>query len=437
MAGAYRAMTRMMLPGLTGGLVLVPATARAAGFDAEHAAARYLAMLSPAARARSDAYFDGTLWLNVLSALVTLLICWIIARSRVLVRVRDALRRQGWRPWVVMIVVAMTFLAGLALLELPWSIYVDYWRERRFGQMNMGFGGWLGEQAVEAVILLVVGGLVLTVINAVMRGFPRLWWLVGAGAVAVITALSVLIMPVFFMPLFNAYTDLPAGPLRTRIEAMAAANHIPVDHIVVYNASRQNDRISANVSGLGPTVQISLTDTLVKTADVAEVAAVVGHEMGHYVLNHVWRAIVLGALLSALQFWLILRAAPAVLALGGRRSGLRGIDDPAAVPVLFALFTLLSLLCLPLSNTLVRSAENAADAFGLDTAREPDGFALAAMQLASYRKISPPAWQEALFFDHPSGRTRVLRAMHWKQDHVPHATEVEPPPLPDPALPAH
>jgi STE24 endopeptidase len=417
---------------MAGWVALAPALARAASFDVDHATALYLATLSPAARARSDAYFDGGLWLNVVSTLVTVVACGLIARIGLLVRLRDAMRRQGWRPWVVMSAVAALFLVSLALLQLPWSIYVDFLRERRFGLMNLGFGGWLGEQAIALVLTVVAGTVVLTVINRVIRTFPRGWWLIGAGVVGVMIAFVSLITPVFIMPLFNAYGELAPGPLRDRIVAMADARHIPTNRIYVFDASRQSDRISANVSGVGPTVQISLTDNLVKSTSVATAAAVVGHEMGHYVLGHVWRAIIVLTLLSALEFWLLMRLGPAAIALGGRRSGVRGLDDPAALPVLVGGFTVLSLLFLPVNNALVRQSESEADAFGLNAAREPDGFALAAMKLSTYRKISPPAWEEALFYDHPSGRTRVHGAMQWKKDHVPGATEVVPPPLPDP-----
>jgi STE24 endopeptidase len=413
----------------------MPSLADAASFDVDHATALYLAILSPAARARSDAYFDGGLWLNALSTLITILICWVILRSGVLVRVRDAMRRSGWRPWVIMMTLSALFLLCLTVLGLPWSIFVEFWRERRFGLMNQSFGGWLGDQAISTLLTVVLGALLLTVINRVMRMFPGRWWLVGAGVTGALIALLMLVSPVFIQPLFNSYSELAPGPLRARIEAMAAANHVPADHIVVYNASRQSDRISANVAGFGPTVRISLTDNLVNRTSLPEAAAVVGHEMGHYALHHVWRAIAGLTTMAALEFWLLARFGPAVVALSGRRRGLRGLDDPAALPVLTGGMALLLLLFSPLNNTLVRISESEADAFGLEASREPDGFALAAMKLASHRKIAPSPMEEALFFDHPSGATRVHMAMQWKKDHVPGAQEVTPPPLPVPKAP--
>jgi STE24 endopeptidase len=414
---------------------ITPMLARAAAFDVDHATALYLAMLGPAARARSDAYFDGRVWIDVFSSLLTVVVCWLILRSAVLVRCRDAMRRRGWRPWVVMLTVSVLFLACLMLVEAPWTIAVDFLRERRFGLMNQSFGGWLGDQAIGAILTLIVGGALLTVINTVMRTFVRTWWIVGAGVVGLFLVLISLVAPVIVMPMFNSYTDLPAGPLRTRIVAMAKANAIPADNIYEFNASRQSNRISANVSGIGPTVRISMTDNLVNQTSVAEAAAVVGHEMGHYVLNHIWRGIMFMTLLTALELWLLAKLGPVAIHLGGRRRAVRGIDDPAALPVLAGVLTLLSLLFLPISNTASRLSESEADAFGLETAREPDGFALTAMKLANYRKIAPPALEEALFYDHPSGQTRVRMAMEWKKDHLPDAREVVPPHLPDPAAP--
>ena len=415
---------------LAGSLALVPALARGAAFDVDHATQTWLATLGPAARARSDAYFDGSIVLQAVGTLVTLVICWLIARSGVLLDARDRLRRHGWRPWVVMLAVAAQFLFWLVLLGLPWAIYTEFWRERQYGLMNQGFGAWLGDQAIAMVLTVVMGALALTVINWAIRTFARTWWLVGALAMGLMTALFALITPVFITPLFNQYSELPAGPLRTRIEAMAAAQAIPADHIYVFNASRQSDRISANVAGLGPTVRISLTDNLVRRASLPEAAAVVGHEMGHYVMGHVWVGIVGVTLISALEFRLLAWLGPLAIAWGGRRRAVRGLDDPAALPVLVGGMAALSLLFAPVINTLTRYTESRADAFGLDAAREPDGFASVAMKLSSYRKIDPPAWEERLFYDHPSGHTRVHMAMAWKAAHVPDAREVVPPPLP-------
>ncbi|MGJ3628520.1 M48 family metalloprotease [Sphingomonas sp. MMS24-JH45] len=122
---------------------------------------------------------------------------------------------------------------------------------------------------------------------AVIRRFRRAWWAIGAGVTIAFGILGAAIAPVFVAPLFNTYSEMPAGPLRDRIVAVARANHIPAEHIYVSDASRQSKRISANVSGIGPTIRITLNDNLLNRTGPDEVVAVMGHEMGHYVLGHV------------------------------------------------------------------------------------------------------------------------------------------------------
>jgi Zn-dependent protease with chaperone function len=90
------------------------------------------------------------------------------------------------------------------------------------------------------------------------------------------------------------------------------------------------------------------------------------------------------------------------------------VEDPAGLPLLSALLSLFLFLTSPVLNTIIRSNEVEADAFGLNAARQPDGFAAVALKLGEYRKLDPGPIEELLFFDHPSGRNRILMAMRWK-----------------------
>lgn len=420
------------LPGLAQAAGLEAAGLDAAGFDVDHATQSWLATLSGPAKARSDAYFEGGIWLSLWGTLMSVAVYWFMLRVRLLPKVLGRMQRRGWRPWLGMLACALVFIAVDTVLSLPWSIYADYVRERQYGLMNQSLGAWLGDQMIDLVLDALLGSVLLLVIYAVIRKYPKNWWAIGTGVSAAAVTLIMLITPVFIVPLFNTATELPAGPVRDRIAAMAQAQGVPADHIYLIDASRQSDRISANVSGLGPTIRITLNDNLLRQTTPAETAAVMGHELGHYVLGHVWKTILLLTLLTAAMLWLAAHIAPPLIRYGGQRWGVRGLADPASLPVLAGVLSVLSLLATPLTNTLIRDNESAADAFGLDAAREPDGFAGAAMKLSPYRKIAPGALEEALFFDHPSGQTRVRRAMQWKKDHVPGAQDMVPPKLPDP-----
>ena len=152
-----------------------------------------------------------------------------------------------------------------------------------------------------------------------------------------------------------------------------------------------------------------------------------GHELGHYVLGHSWRNIIAISLLFGFGLFLVARFAPRLINRYRERWGATDSADPAALPVFSLLLTLFFLLATPALNTLIRVSESEADRFGLEAAREPDGFARVAMRLSEYRKIEPGPIEETLFFDHPSGMTRVRMSMQWKQDNLDNPQIVRPP----------
>jgi STE24 endopeptidase len=229
----------------------------------------------------------------------------------------------------------------------------------------------------------------------------------------------VLIAPVFIEPLFNSYTPAPPGQVRDEVVAMAKQVGVPSDKIYVYNGSKQSERYTANVSGLFGSARVAMSDTMfAQGADLAEVRGVVGHEMGHYVRHHVIWIAFGDAILAILACWLIDRLfLPLLSILGTTARGVQGLADPAGLPVLVILFTLLGLLATPLTNTLTRLAESDADRFSVENFHEPDGLAKALVKTIAYRASSPSPVEEAIFYDHPSVERRVHRMMVWKARH--------------------
>jgi STE24 endopeptidase len=195
---------------------------------------------------------------------------------------------------------------------------------------------------------------------------------------------------------------------------MAHANGIAAERVYVMDASRQTTRISANVSGLLGTERVTLNDNLLRRASLPEIEAVMGHETGHYVLHHIYQFIVFFALVIAVGFLGLRSVFAWATRRWGERWGVRGIDDPAGMPLLSLILTVYLFLLTPVLNTYVRETESAADIFGLNAARQPDGFALIALKLAEYRKLDPGPIEELLWYDHPSGRARIRMAMQWK-----------------------
>ncbi len=395
-----------------------PTPATAAHFDVEAATAAYMAQLSPQQRAKSDAYFEGGYWLTLWDLLWVLGVAWLLLGTRLSTRMRDVAERMTRLRWLQTAIYAVQYILATTLLTLPWSIYRDYLREHAYGLSTQDPGQWAGDQSRMLLVTLILGTLALVGIYAVIRRAARSWWLWGAGSAIVFVVIVATIAPVYIAPLFNTYKSLPETPLKAQILAMARANEIPATDVYWFDASRQSKRISANVSGMFNTTRISLNDNLMNRSTPSEIKAVLGHEMGHYVLNHVYKGLLFFAVMIAFAFAIVQWGFVKVERRWGQRWGIRGVDDVAGLPVLVSLLAIVMFFMTPLNNTMTRSAEAEADAFGLNAARQPDGFAQAAVQLSEYRKMHPGAVEEFVFFDHPSGWNRIHRSMVWKAEHM-------------------
>jgi STE24 endopeptidase len=227
---------------------------------------------------------------------------------------------------------------------------------------------------------------------------------------------SAMIAPVYVAPIFNTYEPLRDESIRGPILSLARANGIEADEVWEMDASRQTTRISANVSGMFGTERITLNDNLLKRSSPAAVQAVMGHEMGHYVLNHVYELVLWFGLIIAVGFVLTARFFDRLAARFAPRWRVSGIDDPAGLPLIALIFTVYFFALTPVTNSIIRSNEYEADVFGLNAARQPEGFAEAALLLGEYRKLHPGPLEELIFFDHPSGYTRISTAMRWKAE---------------------
>ncbi|MCP8892854.1 M48 family metallopeptidase [Sphingomonas faeni] len=415
----------MSVVGITLVAFCAPAVAVAQGFDVGQATRAYLDLLHGPARAQSDAYFEGGYWLILWSTLVACVTYWAVLATGFSAQLRTWAEARTKRKVLATMLYALGLTLVTTIIMLPFSIYTGYVREAQYGLMSQSFALWSVDQLKALLLTLIVTPLAFAAIYAVIRRAPRLWWVWGAGMAWAFVLLASAVLPVLVAPLFFTMSELPAGPLRERIVAMAQAHNIPADHIYVADLSRQTKRISANVSGLGPTVQITLTDNLLSRTSPDEVASVMGHEMGHYVLGHVWRNAAWFAVLFLAMFFAVAKATPILIARHSRWH-VQSVSDVAAAPALLLVATIVMALATPFQSAIVRSAESEADAFGLDAAHQPDAFALIAIRLSEYRKLEPGPIEEFLFFDHPSGETRIRRAMQWKKDHVAGAEMMKP-----------
>jgi STE24 endopeptidase len=400
-------------------VIQVPAAAQASDhFDADAATDAYLAQIPAGARSRSDAYFEGGYWLILWDFLYgaglylfLLHFGWSAAMRNLAERLTRFKPLQTFIFWT-------EFLVVTTILGAPLGMYESYFRERQYGLATQTLGPWLGDQLIMLLVNTVLGGVVCMALFGVVRRLPRTWWIWGAGVSIVFLIFFIMIAPVFIFPLLNKYTVLDDPKITKPILSLARANGIPAEKVYQVDASRQTTRMSANVSGYGRTMRITLNDNLLRRGSLEEIQAIMGHEMGHYVLHHIAKDILYFSVVIVILFALLRWSLERALARWGERWKIRGIGDTAVLPLVFFVGTILGFVYTPFFNTHIRTNEHEADMYGLNASRQPDGFAQAAIHLGEYRKMNPGPVEEWIFFDHPSGRNRIHDAMRWKAENL-------------------
>jgi STE24 endopeptidase len=381
-------------------------------FDPNAAAARYIDSLGPAALQKAHDYTVGREWMLLWALLVAAVVTWLIVRSGLLDRLEGkfAERRRNLKAFVV----SAVFLILSTILTLPWSLYADYFREKGYGRTSQPLGDFLMQGGIAALISALVGGLFLMGVYWLMRRTGKLWWLWSGALTAAGLAFILLLSPILIEPLFNKYEPVPPGQVRDAVLQMAQRAGIPPNRVYMYNGSRQSNNFTANVSGVGTSARVAISDVALKNASLDEVRAVTGHEIGHYVRGHIWRSILLLSLLAIVIFFLADRLYSRTARTFGSTAALH---EARGVPVLVFLASLLGLLATPLINFDSRQDESEADLYSLQTENRPDALSTALVKTAEYRYPRPSPIEEFIFYDHPSVERRVLTAMKWKAAH--------------------
>jgi STE24 endopeptidase len=337
------------------------------------------------------------------------------ARSRTSSRVVHGVRRFGLIMAVVVVVAVLQWAVAA-----PASVHSELVL-RRFGLSTQGWSAWLGDQALAMALACSVTGVGVTLALWLVRRAPVRWpWLLAAAAM-VFTVLGSLVYPIVVEPAFNAHTPLPVGPLRQRVERLAAAEGFPDIKLAVSNASTRTTGENAHVSGFGATRWVVLDDTLVARAktDPDAVMAVVAHELGHVKHLDVIRGTTIGAL-GVGAF--VLALALALTTARGRRifapeSDQRG-DVVRGVVLILAIATTAPLVAAPVSNLASRRIEASADVHALQVTDNVPAFIRMQHDLATgnVSRLDPSWWQTMMFATHPDPLWRIAQARTWQRD---------------------
>ncbi|MET8263779.1 M48 family metallopeptidase [Micromonospora arida] len=316
---------------------------------------------------------------------------------------------------------AQAVLGGLAVVLVADLVTLPFaaWRQSvltRYGLSTNGWSGWAVDLLKSYAVSAVIGAVALFGFYAVIRLAPRWWWAFGAAGAAVLVVLLSFVLPVVVEPVFNRFTPMEQGPLRTELMSMAARDGVPVRDVLVADASRRTRAVNAYVSGLGPTRRVVVYDTLLREATPAEVTAVVAHELGHAKDSDVAAGTLTGALGAA-------AAVVALYLLGSwgpllRLAGVDSVAQPRAFPLLVALVTVAGLVAAPVQALMSRRVEARADAHALALTNDPESFESMQRRLGSVNlgDPDPPRWEYLYSASHPSTVERMAAARAYARE---------------------
>jgi STE24 endopeptidase len=367
--------------------------------------------------ARESTYHAAVRPPAYLSMALGLLVAIVLGLTPVGARIVSAVASPlggGWGWRVLLGTIALTAIGRLLVLPFDARSEVVL---RRFGLSTQTWASWGVDVAKGYGIGLVLTLLMLFGVVGLARWSPHWWWSFGAAFGALLVVVVSFAYPVVVEPVFNSFTPLPAGELRTSLLSMAAHDGVPARDVLVADASRRTNSLNAYVSGFGPTRRIVVYDTLLKDASPDEVRLIVAHELGHAKAGDVlWGTYVgaLGVAVAVCLMGLLLRW-PWLL----DQAGVGGPADARAVALLLALVAVISSVSGPVQNLVSRRIEARADLHSLNLTREPDEFVAMQRRLATTNlsDVDPSPLVFGMFSTHPTAPQRIALARNWAQVH--------------------
>lgn len=379
---------------------LLPASAPAAGQGEEVKPPVVTPQMRRYSRTRYALYFAGTGW--GLLALWGVLATGLSARLR---RVVEPLRFSFFQLAGYYALLTLVLL----VVHFPLTFYSGYFLEHAYGLSSQSFGAWAGDVVKGVGVDVATTVPVLWVLFWLINRSPRRWAIGFWGALIPLIAFGIFVSPLVIDPLFNRFTPMPPSPLKTQIEALAAKAGIPDAPVYIVDKSRQTHSTNAYVTGIGSSARIVIWDTTLQRMPQDQILAVVGHEMGHYVLKHLYWgfALTVGGLLLLLP--LAQRFAERLLARFGPQWGVPALTDYAATPALLLTVSLFSFFLAPVTNAASRLIEHQADAYGLAVTENRPAMARAFVSLSEQNLSDPdpPAFIKFWLFTHPPLQERI------------------------------
>ncbi|HUE90334.1 MAG TPA: M48 family metallopeptidase [Vicinamibacterales bacterium] len=334
----------------------------------------------------------------------------------------------GYEEPATVVVFTVALSALLFGLELPFAFYQGFVLEHRYALSNETRGQWLRDQVKGLAVSLVLGVAGASIVYWAIRTSADVWWAIAAGILALVLVGLVQLAPVLLLPLFYTFKPLDRPALVERLISLSERARTRIAGVFEWVLSAHTRKANAALAGMGRTRRILLSDTLLANYSDDEIEVVLAHELSHHVHHDLWRGVALQTLLLFIGFYVAARALSAF----ADPLELRGLDDPAGLPLLLLAGGACALIFTPVANAMSRGHERRADQYALDTTGQPDAFISAMKRLAQQNlaEENPSRLVQWLFYSHPPIHERIEAARRWRAE----ASQLPRPPVRTPGF---
>jgi len=365
------------------------------------------------AQEKAKGYLHSGLQVSMCKGLVLLVLGLMVLGLRFPNMLEDSIKTYAAQPWLVVAIFALVGYVVFWSVSLPFEYYSGHVLERRFGLSDESPAKWfVGYLKISILMILVVFSIAEGVYNFIWLD-QTYWWFYFWFVSALVIVLFVYVAPVLIMPLFYKFPRLKDEELLNTLTKLADKAGIKVIGVFEMKVGAKTKKASAALTGIGRTRRMLLSDTFLSSFTKDETESVMGHEIGHHVYGHIWKL----AALFTLGFLLVLLVTDQVLRVSSGYFGIPSIGSATSFPLLALTLGLLYAALAPLVNTLSRHAEGQCDQYELDLVGRPDAYISAMTKLCdqNLRYAYPSPIVEFCFYDHPSGKKRVERALRYQE----------------------
>ena len=380
--------------------------------------------LPPDKLAKAKALYDIRGTLRIIGTVWGFVVLLGLLYLRIVAKYRDWAEKASRYSFVQAMVVVPLFLILLNVLDWPLAAY-GHSISLRYGLSVQHWGSWFGDLLKGLMISIVIFTVGLWFLIRRIRRSPRWWWLQTWLVALPVMVFLITIVPVAIDPLFNKFEPLEkTNPqLVQAIETVTQRGGltIPPERMFLMKASEKVTTLNAYVTGFGPSKRVVVWDTTIQKATTPETLFVFGHEMGHYVLNHIYYGLIAAALGLLLGLYMLYLTSGWLLRKFQRHWQIRELGDWAALPMIFLVFSILGFIAQPLGSTFSRQMEHNADIYGLEVTHginaNSQEVAAHTFQVLGELGLSYPYPSKLVvfwYYDHPAISDRVRFAHNYK-----------------------